>query len=812
MASIISGYKYDVFISYRQKDNKYDGWVTEFVDNLKGELESTFKEEINVYFDINPHDGLLETHDVDASLKDKLKCLVFIPIISRTYCDPKSFAWEHEFKAFIDLASQDKLGMKVKLPSGNVASRVLPVRIHDLDKDDMNLCESVLGGVLRGVEFIYKEPGVNKPLTAEDDEKKNLNNTKYRIQINKVALSINEIIRGLKKVNRSALEKAEKEINILLDDNLVNEKPFVAQFPYGKKTASNESYHGKSNKSIGRIVTLSSLVIILAIMTLFLFSSGSTLPFSKRDWIVIADFENLTGNPVFDKSLYTAFTLTTNQSSYINVFPRSRMIETLARMQINDLTSIDDKKSKEIAIREGINIYVVPGISQVGKMYVITTKITEAKTEKLLKSEILYASTQDEILTKLDQLSKKLRRDLGESRFRVTTQNKPLSKVTTSSLEALKQYSLGIEHHSLLDFDGTKRYYENALRIDTGFTSAKASLGTLLFEKFDTTEGRKLLIQAVRSIDHLTNREKYRILSSYEVYVKHDINSGIENTKILIDLYPDDSDAHNSLGWYYQSSGQYEEAVKEDKSALRINPNLALTNAALIWIYLDMLGKPDSALVWSEKMVTYNPQNAWSYFDLGSALLCKDSLSKAKTAFEKASDLNPNFILNLYRLSHTYRIQGNYNEAIGILKKIPEIDKNETSAFYDIGVNYQSMGNLQEARKFFSIYKKIIAEELMKKLPDDAGPYIDMSEVMARLGEMDSSRQMLQKAIEIDSTLHYRFAEVYCLQGNSPEALNQLGKAFNKGYRDLFWLKLTPDLQILHYDTRFRDLMKKFFK
>ena len=133
MASLISGFEYDIFISYRQKDNKHDGWVTEFVDNLKGELESTFKEEISVYFDINPHDGLLETHDVDASLKDKLKCLVFIPIISRTYCDPKSFAWENEFKAFIEQASEDHFGLKVKLSNGNVANRVLPVRIHDLD-------------------------------------------------------------------------------------------------------------------------------------------------------------------------------------------------------------------------------------------------------------------------------------------------------------------------------------------------------------------------------------------------------------------------------------------------------------------------------------------------------------------------------------------------------------------------------------------------------------------------------------------------------------------------------------------------------
>ena len=211
MSSIIEGYTYDIFISYRQKDNKNDGWVTEFVDNLKGELESTFKEEISVYFDINPHDGLLETHDVDESLKEKLKCLIFIPIISRTYCDPKSFAWEHEFRAFVEQASNDQFGLKVKLSNGNVASRVLPIRVHDLDNEDIKLCETVLNGVLRGIEFIYKEPGVNKPLTVDDDERKNLNNTKYRIQINKTANAIKEIIQGLRAETVSAVTKHEQK-------------------------------------------------------------------------------------------------------------------------------------------------------------------------------------------------------------------------------------------------------------------------------------------------------------------------------------------------------------------------------------------------------------------------------------------------------------------------------------------------------------------------------------------------------------------------------------------------------------------------
>jgi hypothetical protein len=197
MSSIIPGYTYDIFISYRQKDNKGDRWVSNFVEDLKIEIESTFKEEVSIYFDINPHDGLLETHDVDASLKEKLKCLVFIPILSRTYCDPKSFAWDHEFKAFLDQAQTDHFGLKVNLPHGNVASRVLPVRIHDLDSADIKLCENALGGVIRGIDFVYKEAGVNRPITPEDDGKKNLNNTLYKNQINKTANAIKEIISGL---------------------------------------------------------------------------------------------------------------------------------------------------------------------------------------------------------------------------------------------------------------------------------------------------------------------------------------------------------------------------------------------------------------------------------------------------------------------------------------------------------------------------------------------------------------------------------------------------------------------------------------
>ena len=250
MSSIIEGYNYDIFISYRQKDNKHDGWVTDFVNNLKGELEATFKEEISVYFDINPHDGLLETHDVYASLKEKLKCLIFIPIISRTYCDPESFAWEHEFKAFVENASQEQFGLKVKLPNGNVASRVLPVRIHDLYPDDIKLVESVLG-IIRSIDFIYHYQGVNRPLRQKDDDLIQYSKQPvYRDQVNKVANAIEEIIHGLKSLSKSSEEEKTQHKAATVQEKKTGKIKAQKEEKEQESTIKNHQYGLRRRKKI----------------------------------------------------------------------------------------------------------------------------------------------------------------------------------------------------------------------------------------------------------------------------------------------------------------------------------------------------------------------------------------------------------------------------------------------------------------------------------------------------------------------------------------------------------------------------------
>ncbi len=199
MSSILPGYEYDIFISYRHNDNAYDGWVSEFVEKLRRELVATVKDKLTIFFDENPLDGLQNTHQVGESISSKINALIFIPIVSQTYCDTSSFAWNHEFLAFSKAASHDKLSREVKLINGNIASRILPIRIHELEKDDVQLFENVLSGVLRSIDFIYQAQGVNRPLRPKDDDyQDNLNNTIYRNQINKVANAIKEILQGVK--------------------------------------------------------------------------------------------------------------------------------------------------------------------------------------------------------------------------------------------------------------------------------------------------------------------------------------------------------------------------------------------------------------------------------------------------------------------------------------------------------------------------------------------------------------------------------------------------------------------------------------
>src|SRR4030043_277042 len=420
MASLIPGFEYDIFISYRQKDNKYDGWVTDFVEHLKAELESTFKEEISVYFDINPHDGLLETHDVDASLKEKLRCLVFIPVISRTYCDPKSFAWEHEFKAFVDMASRDQFGLKVRLPNGNVANRVIPVRIHDLDNEDIKLCESILGGVLRGVEFIYKSAGVNRPLRLkEENPQDNLNHTIYRDQINKVANAVKEIITGLISAETGEKPGFSEEVS---EQKEVNEDTIVI---------------GHKKRKTGIMIGL-VLIIFAGLLFVFQFFGRKNSPEEQPEKsIAVIPFKSMSDDP---EKQYQADAMMDAIIEHLSKIKDLRVKPRTSVEQFHGTKKTPQQIGKELEVS-----YILEGSFQrYGDSEMLNVRLIRANNEDLLWTNN-YDRNWKNIFSVQREVAQTITREL---KVVITPEEQQLiEKASTKNLTAYDFYMRGREEH-----------------------------------------------------------------------------------------------------------------------------------------------------------------------------------------------------------------------------------------------------------------------------------------------------------------------------------------------------------------------------
>lgn len=284
--ALLPNYEYDVFISYRHKDNKYDGWVTDFVANLRREIGATFKEDISVYFDSNSYDGLLETHSVDKSLEAKLKSLVFMPIISQTYCDTKSFAWQHEFCVFNKLAKEDPLGRDIRLSNGNVASRILPIKIHDLDAEDQAILEKELGGALRAVEFIFKSAGVNRPLHASDKREENFNRLFYRDQINKVANAIKEVTNGMRNPGKRDVVVSKKPALEAIAEKAESLNKSIAVLPFtnlSQDVAQEYFADGITENILNQLALNSTLRVISRTSIARYKNSGKAVPEIARE-------------------------------------------------------------------------------------------------------------------------------------------------------------------------------------------------------------------------------------------------------------------------------------------------------------------------------------------------------------------------------------------------------------------------------------------------------------------------------------------------------------------------------------------------
>jgi superkiller protein 3 len=361
-----------------------------------------------------------------------------------------------------------------------------------------------------------------------------------------------------------------------------------------------------------------------------------------------------------------------------------------------------------------------------------------------------------------------------------------------------------------MDFGKAVSYYRNAIGMDSTFTAAKASLGNILYERFDQEEGKRWLDEAMRSLENLTDREKNGIQAFYAANMEEDLDKAISFTQLNVELYPDDQASRNNLGWYLQNQGRYEEAVQQYKKAIQIHPNSMLPYGGLIWIFNEFTGEADSVIRWSKRMLDYSPDNGWAYFYLGSGYFPKEELIRAEEAFETCAQLIPGLALNQFRLANTKRVLGKYAEAVEALKAVLEFNPTFSNAYYQMGINYELMGNAQEAESLYRRYLDI-SEQWLADHPEDLGTAYFNALTLTRLGEAEEGLRVGEKAFQADTSRHMDYAMLLAVQGDISQALAQVERALERGYRDYCWIKMNPDLAELQDELRFKELLEQYF-
>jgi tetratricopeptide (TPR) repeat protein len=321
---------------------------------------------------------------------------------------------------------------------------------------------------------------------------------------------------------------------------------------------------------------------------------GRPRAFAERDSVVVADFVNHTGEPVFDDTLKEALDVQLRQSPFISVLPEQRVQRTLRLMRRSTGDRLTPDLARELCQRTASKAMIAGSIARLGKSYVISLDATNCRTGDTIDKRQVEAGSQDEVLKALASAADQLRRGLGESLASIAKYDVPLREATTTSLDALKSYSLGQATRRREGMAASIPFYRKAIEQDPDFAGAHASLSTVLANLGETQSAVEEIRKAYELRDRVSEPERLFIIARYYTVVETSVAKTIDTYKVWIQTYPNEFLPHENLGNAYARRNDHAKAVEEFQTAIRLGPDEPLVYGSLASSYL-ALGKLDEA-------------------------------------------------------------------------------------------------------------------------------------------------------------------------------------------------------------------------
>ena len=337
------------------------------------------------------------------------------------------------------------------------------------------------------------------------------------------------------------------------------------------------------------LVPAAVVLVALAIAGTFYFRSRQTTHrLTEKDTIVLADFANTTGDAVFDDTLKTALNVSLRQSPFLNVLSDSDVAKTLQQMARPASTKITPEVARELCLRAGSKAYLAGSIGGLGSEYVLGLKAVNCQSGDTLAQEQGTAASKEKVLDALGEAASKLRTELGESLATVQKFDVPLEQATTSSLEALKAYSLAQKTYNEKGTAACMPYFEHAIELDPNFAMGYDAVGEGYANFGEIGRASEYFTKAFQLREHASEREKLLIAADYYQDVTGELDKAAQTLQEEIQSYPREEGAYINLGNVYSSQGQYEEAVEITRQAMRLAPDRFVVYGNLATFAIDL--------------------------------------------------------------------------------------------------------------------------------------------------------------------------------------------------------------------------------
>ena len=391
------------------------------------------------------------------------------------------------------------------------------------------------------------------------------------------------------------------------------------------------------------LAAIGGMAILLVLVVSWLLHRRQPTGLGERDSVLIADFTNTTGDPVFDETLRQGLEIQLRQSPFLVVVSEARIQHLFRLMGQPADARLTPELAREICERAGSAAILEGSIATLGSQYVLGLRAKSCRSGEVLAEEQVQAARKEDVLNALGQMAGKFRTRLGESLATVAQHSTPLAEATTPSLEALKAYSLGWKTLYAKGENGAIPFFQLAVNDDPQFAMAYAALGLMYGATGESGLSAENTSKAYQLRDRASDRERFFISATYDSWVTGNLEKAQQTCETWVQVYPAEIVPYSYLsGFIYPAFGKYEQTIAEARKAIELDPDFAVGYLNLSYGYLNVGRLADAENVVrtaTERKIEF-PYFAILRFDIAflkadrAAMERESALSRGKSVFE----------------------------------------------------------------------------------------------------------------------------------------------------------------------------------